>query len=88
MLYRIWDSMSYMWKVENEYFRSYMGTGLIVIWFLLSLVYLLVTEKRKPVRILFGYVPVILLLAFLNPLLARLIYADNRGDCLRSGKNL
>ena len=79
MLYRIWDSMSYMWKVENEYFRSYMGTGLIVIWFLLSLVYLLVTEKRKPVRILFGYVPVILLLAFLNPLLARLIY-DYIGD--------
>lgn len=79
MLYRIWDSMSYMWKVENEYFRSYMGTGLIVAWFLVSLVYLLITEKRKPVRILFVYTPIILLIAFFNPLLARVFY-DYIGD--------
>lgn len=79
LLYQIQDSMSYMWKVENEYFRNYMGTGLVVVWFLLSLVYLLITEKRKPVRILFLYVPMILLLTFFNPLLARLMY-DYIGD--------
>lgn len=79
MLNYIQDSLSYMWMVEKEYFQSYMGTGLIVIWFLLSLIYLLVTEKRKPVRILFVYVPIVLLLAFFNPLLARVIY-DYIGD--------
>lgn len=79
MWYRFVDSMSYMWTVEKEYFQTYMGTGLIVIWFLLSLFYLLMTEKRKHVRILFLYVPIILLSAFFNPLLARVIY-DYIGD--------
>ena len=49
-----------------------MGTGLIVIWFLFSLIYLFLREKRKPVRILFLYVPIILLLMFFNPLIFRL----------------
>lgn len=79
MLYNFVDSMTYMWKVENEYFRAYMGTGLIVVWFLVALVYLLFTEKRKHVRIMFLYVPIILLLSFFNPLLARVIY-DYIGD--------
>lgn len=56
----------------GEMIWRYMGTGLIVIWFLLSLVYLFRTEKRKPVRILFLYVPVLLLLLFFNPLFFRL----------------
>lgn len=55
-------------------FREYMGTGLIVGWFLLSVVYLLIREKRRPVRILFIYVPVILLLLYFNPLFARVVY--------------
>ena len=38
-------------------FQEYMGTGLIMIWFLVSLLYLWVTEKRKYIRILFVYVP-------------------------------
>lgn len=63
-----------MWNDVVTLFREYMGTGLTVIWFLISLIYLLVTEKRKPVRILFLYVPVILLLLFFNPLFARLVY--------------
>lgn len=60
--------------LSGEYFQAYMGTGLIVIWFLLSLVYLFVTEKRKHVRIVFVYVPVVLLLLFFNPIFARVIY--------------
>lgn len=55
-------------------FREYMGTGLIVIWFLLSLCYLCAREKRKPVRVLFIYVPVTLLALFFNPLFERIVY--------------
>lgn len=55
-------------------FREYMGTGLIVGWFLLSAVYLLIREKRKPVRILFVYVPIVLLLLYFNPLFAKIVY--------------
>lgn len=63
-----------MWNDVIHLFREYMGTGLLVIWFVISLVYLLLTEKRKPIRILFVYVPIILLLIFFNPLVARVIY--------------
>lgn len=51
-----------------------MGTGLIVGWFLLAVVYLLLKEKRKNVRIVFVYVPIILLFLFFNPLFARIVY--------------
>lgn len=54
-------------------FREYMGTGLIGIWFLVSLLYLFLKEERKQIRILFVYVPVIMLLLFFNPLFARLM---------------
>lgn len=54
-------------------FREYMGTGLIVIWFLVSLGYLLVREKRKVVRILFCHVPVVLLVLFFTPLFAKVV---------------
>lgn len=64
-----------MWNTINYLFRSYMGTGLIVIWFLAAVIYLLLTEKRKPVRILFVYVPIILLLIFFQPWAATLVYA-------------
>lgn len=63
-----------MWKDVVSLFREYMGTGLIVILFLVALVYLWRREQRKPVRILFLYVPVILLLLYFNPLFARLVY--------------
>ena len=54
-------------------FQEYMGTGLIMIWFLVSLLYLWVTEKRKHIRILFVYVPLVLLLVFFNPLVVKII---------------
>lgn len=54
-------------------FQEYMGTGLIVIWFLISLLYLWLTEKRKHIRVMLLYVPLLLLLIFFNPLVARVI---------------
>lgn len=70
----IWESILYKWQVSNDFFEYYMGTGLIVIWYLAATIYLLVKEKRKPVRILFVYVPLILLLIFFNPLITLVIY--------------
>lgn len=55
-------------------FREYMGTGLIVIWFLLSLCYLFGREKRKSMRVLFVYVPIVLLALFFNPLFEKIVY--------------
>lgn len=55
-------------------FQNYIGTGYIVIWFLLALLYLLCNEKRKPRRILFVYTPILLLLLYFNPLFAKLFY--------------
>lgn len=54
-------------------FQEYMGTGLIMIWFLVSLLYLWLTEKKKHIRVMFLYVPLLLLLVFFNPLVARII---------------
>ena len=61
-------------------FREYMGTGLIVIWYMISLIYLWINEKRKYLRLLFLYMPVILLLVYFNPLFARLVYNVAEGE--------
>lgn len=66
--------MREMWLVANEFFRLYMGTGLVVIFFLAALVYLFLAEKSKPIRILFLYMPVLVLLLFFNPLVTKLVY--------------
>jgi len=55
-------------------FREYMGTGLILMWYLLALIYLWIREKRKNCRVLFIYMPIIFLLLFFNPLFAKIIY--------------
>ena len=53
-------------------FRNYMGTGSFLILFLLALIYLFLFESRKPRRILFIYLPILVLLLFFNPLFVRL----------------
>ncbi|MBP3205758.1 MAG: hypothetical protein J6M66_10105 [Lachnospiraceae bacterium] len=53
--------------------QEYMGSGLIVIWFLIALLYLFVREEKKPVRILFVYVPLVLLFLFFNPLFVKVM---------------
>ena len=45
-------------------FRDYMGTGMIVIWYLIALLYLWMKEKRRYMRILFIYMPVVLLVLY------------------------
>lgn len=62
-----------MWHTVADLFGRYMGTGLIMIWYLISLAYLWVNEKRPHIRTLFLYLPVTLLLLFFNPLFARLV---------------
>lgn len=56
----------------TEILQKYMGTGLMLIWFVLALIYLFFHEKRKPMRILFLYTPAIIFLLFFNPLFYRL----------------
>ena len=63
-----------MWSDVMELFRNYMGTGMIVIWYLISLIYLWINEKRMHVRILFLYVPIALLLVYFNPLSVKLVH--------------
>lgn len=63
-----------MWNTVIELFRSYMGTGLVVAWFLVCLVYLFFQEKDKGKRVLFLYVPAILFVLFFNPLFIRVVY--------------
>ncbi len=63
-----------MWSDVVALFRAYMGAGLIVMLFCISLIYLWLREERKHIRILFLYMPVILLLLYFNPLFSRLVY--------------
>ena len=51
-----------------ELFHNYMGTGLILVWYFAALIYLFLKEKERDKRILFVYVPAIMLLLFFNPL--------------------
>lgn len=63
-----------MWNDVITLFREYMGTGLIVILYLLCLVYLYLKEEKKYIRLLFVGVPVCLLLLYFNPLFAEIVY--------------
>jgi hypothetical protein len=56
-------------------FQEYMGQGLITVWFLLSLIYLFITEKKKEIRVMFVYFPIVILLLFFNPWFAGIIYS-------------
>lgn len=63
-----------MWHTMTSIFQNYMGTGLIFIWFCVALVYLFFQEKNKERRVIFLYVPMILLLVLLNPAFAGLFF--------------
>ncbi len=63
-----------MWNTVVELFRNYMGTGLIVVWFVVCLVYLFLRERDRGRRVLFLYVPVVLFVLFFNPLFMRIVY--------------
>lgn len=63
-----------MWTELVQVFQKYMGTGVIVIWFLAALVYLFLNEKQRPKRIFFVYMPVIVLVLYFNPLFAAIFF--------------
>lgn len=67
------DMVAYMWFIAKEYFGAYMGTGLIVIWYLAATIYLAFTEKRKQIRVMFVYMPLLVLLIYFNPLVTWLV---------------
>lgn len=63
-----------MWSMITKSFQDFMGTGLIMGWYLLVLVYLWFTEKDRRKRVLLLYVPLMVLVLYFNPLFARLVY--------------
>ncbi|MCR4617025.1 MAG: hypothetical protein K5669_02425 [Lachnospiraceae bacterium] len=68
-----------MWNTVVSHLSSYIGWGLIIVYYLVALVYLFITEKRKERRIVFIYMPMAVLLIFINPLTAMAMkkYADD-----------
>ncbi len=67
-----------MWNSIISLFQDYMGTGLVMIWYLISLVYLLLREEDRTRRCLLVYTPLLVLLVFFNPLVMALM--DRFGD--------
>lgn len=63
-----------MWNDAVELFVTYMGSGIIVGWFVLSLLYVFLKEKDSSKRILFLYFPVLILLLYFNPLFVKVVY--------------
>lgn len=63
-----------MWNDAVDLFVSYMGNGIIIGWYVVSLVYLFLKEKDSAKRIMFLYFPAVLLLFYFNPLFVRLVY--------------
>lgn len=57
-----------------ETFQKYGGSGLILCWFLVSLIYLFLREKKKNNRILFIYVPTVILFLFFQPWFYKIFY--------------
>lgn len=63
-----------MWKDAVLIFQKYMGSGLVVVWFLVAIAFLYFTEKRKERRIFFIYMPVVILLIYFNPLFYHIFF--------------
>lgn len=68
-----------MWDLVVSHYREYIGTGLIFIYYLVCVIRLFITEKRKEYKILFVYLPIAVLLLFFNPFVAKLMdrFADD-----------
>lgn len=54
-------------------YKAYVGTGMIAVLFLCGVIYLMLTEKKQNIRILFVYMPILVLLFFFNPLTAKFV---------------
>lgn len=67
-----------MWDFVVNHFKEYIGSGLIFIFYLVCVVRMVIVEKRKEYKILFVYMPAVVLVLFFNPLTAKIMkdYAD------------
>ncbi len=63
-----------MWSKVLTLYQGYIGTGMIAGLFLAAVIYLYVTEKYKPSRIMFLYIPVLTLLLYFCPPFAAIVY--------------
>lgn len=59
-----------MWNSIIDLYQKYIGTGMIAGLLLVAVIYLLVTEKNKNTRIVFLYMPLMVLALFFCPLFA------------------
>ncbi|MBQ7359882.1 MAG: hypothetical protein IJW63_07305 [Lachnospiraceae bacterium] len=62
-----------MWSESAKLLRDFAGEGMILTLFFLSVIWLLITEKRKEIRIVFVYMPATILVVFLFPLTAKIM---------------
>lgn len=64
-----------MWDKVVTLYENYIGTGMIAGLFLVALIYLFFSEKNKTTRIVFLYMPVIVLVLYFCPFFATVVYA-------------
>ena len=64
-----------MWDMILQPFRDYAGSGMLIALFLAAEIFLFVSEKNKMTRIVFVYLPGLVLLLYFLPPFAALIYA-------------
>ncbi len=64
-----------MWDKVLALYEGYIGTGMIAGLFLVAVIYLFVVEKNKNIRIIFLYMPVIILLLYFCPFFAAIVYS-------------
>lgn len=62
-----------MWSESAKLLQDFAGEGMILTLFFLSVIWLLVSEKRKEIRIVFVYMPVTILAIFLFPISAKIM---------------
>lgn len=62
-----------MWSEGAGLLQDFAGEGMILTLFFLSVIWILVAEKRKEIRIVFVYMPATVLLIFLFPLTGKLM---------------
>lgn len=64
-----------MWSESARLLQDFAGEGMILTLFFLSMVWLLIVEKRKEFRIVFVYMPATVLLIFFFPITAKIMNA-------------
>ncbi|HKM34578.1 MAG TPA: hypothetical protein VJY54_07530 [Lachnospiraceae bacterium] len=63
-----------MWNKVLTLYEGYIGMGMIAGLFLVAVIYLYVAEKNKTTRIIFLYIPIMILILYFCPFFAAVIY--------------